>query len=60
MVLRREKAVNQEERALKICCRACRAGAGERCFDLRPGYRGLRKKHLCSTRVVDARPKGKR
>jgi hypothetical protein len=52
--------VNQEERALKTCCRACQAGVGERCFDLRPGHRGLRKKHLCSVRVVDAKPRGKR
>jgi len=47
--------VNQEERALKTCCRACQAGVGEKCFDLRPGHKGLRKKHLCSVRVQDAK-----
>ena len=55
-----ERALTQEERALKRCCRACRAGVGEKCFDLRPGYKGLRKKHLCSTRVVDARQGARR
>jgi hypothetical protein len=55
-----KRAPTQEERALRRCCRACQAGVGERCFDLRPGFDGLRKKHLCSTRVVDARQGARR
>lgn len=54
MVLKGE-VMNQEERALKICCRACKAGVAERCFDLRPGHKGLRKKSLCAVRLVDGR-----
>ena len=52
--------MNQEERALRRACCMCQAGVGERCFDLRPGFRGLRKKHLCSVRVVDAREGARR
>lgn len=45
------------EKAKKICCRLCRAGVNERCFDMRPGFEGLRIKGVHGIRVADAKAK---
>lgn len=52
--------MNQQEKALRICCRMCRAGVGERCFDLTPAGRrwGRRKQAVCRLRIDDVKRKG--
>lgn len=50
--------MTRDEKARKICCRACRAGVNERCLDLRPGFRGLRIKTTHEIRITDAKAKG--
>lgn len=54
--------MNQLERALKICCRMCQAGVGERCFDLTPaGKRWRRRKQsACRLRIDDAKAREQR
>jgi len=52
--------MNQEEKALKITCRMCHAGVGERCFDLTAAGRRWhrRKKTVCRLRIDDAKARG--
>lgn len=50
--------MTQQEKALKICCRLCRAGVNERCLDRRPGFEGLRIITVHDVRVGDAKAKG--
>lgn len=52
--------MTQDEKARKITCRMCRAGANERCLDLRPGFRGLRIRTVHSIRVSDAKAREQR
>jgi hypothetical protein len=51
--------MTQEEKARKITCRQCQAGAGERCLDQRKGMRGLRIKTIHQIRVSDMKAKQK-
>lgn len=44
------KIAAKARQARQETCPQCRAGVGERCLDLRPGYRGLRIKGLHQAR----------
>lgn len=50
--------MTQDKKALKICCRVCRAGVNERCLDQRPGFKGLRIKTVHEIRIDDAKARG--
>lgn len=43
--------MTREETARTVVCEQCRAGRGEACFDLRPGFTGLRIKAAHASRA---------
>ena len=57
--------MDQQEKARKITCRMCHAGAGEKCFNMahartRAGLAGLRIKGVHQIRVEDAKAREQR
>jgi hypothetical protein len=46
-----------DQKKLSINCRDCNSGVGQRCFDLRPAYRGLRIATFHNIRIQDAKGK---
>lgn len=50
--------MTQDEKAKRIVCRQCRAGANEKCLDQRPGFQGLCIKTIHEIRIADAKARG--